>query len=915
MFHIDGSSKRMRSTVDDCVDRLLDGATVVVDTHRLSHLVADAYNRSMSANGLKTWPSPEVYTFGVWLSGLWTEFTRRPNVEAGTLLSSGQTQQIWENVIAEDVRNRYKEGYEYLLWHITATANQVKDAYGLMRSYKISVDEFSDQLSDDAKNFRIWLKNYQLTLSNRNCVDPESLADEIRKNIEFIVQPGQPAVVFAGFDCWTPQCSDLIDSLQQRIGSIEILEHRIELDSFKPQCLEFSTTDEEIDSCARWARIVIDANPEVHRVGIAASNLREISPRLSRKLSAYLNPDAVMEDRQPDKLAFHMTLGPALSDVPIVADAMNLLELIRPEFDLEVMRSVLLSDRIKCWDQERAERSRLADDIYSVGGDRLSIDDFVNLANRRYKKRCVEFLKLIKKAKRLLSKQPETADYAHWGGFFMDWIKNFQSTKKGDKQIGQDEFQAYQSWASAVEGLAELGFVSRNCRVETALAKLIRTVSESSIQPRAIRAPVQVGEYLAMAGQSFTHLWLLGMNEKSLPGSPHPNPFIPISLQKQFSIPGSSAAELNEQVRRRYQRLVSSAEHVVQSYAVMDGGEHHLRSFLLTDPQPIDLQADGRIASCIDYGSIISDQFEQCKHLFDWSAPALDKEQTVSGGTALLKDQSRCPFSAFAKHRLKLWSVSSIEIGVSRLARGIMMHHLAELIYKKFSTRKSLAAANDSGEIEDAVKKLAWDAANEFNSNRVRKLSQDIVAVEVGILAELAEKLIQSDLMRSEDYETWAVEHQETISLAGLTLNLKIDRIDRIDCAGETGLVLFDYKTGNCNIGDAVGDRPKDPQLVIYAVAIADQGHSVRDVGYIQLKNAECDTMCWDKYAERSRSPLESVVENVKSEWPDVLASLASDYSNGEASADPLKDACDYCHLSPVCRISDRSIEQADREN
>lgn len=911
MLGICHSDKLMRCTVDECVDRLRSGATVVTDTRRLSHLVADAYNRSMHDDGYKTWLSPEIYTFDVWLGRLWNEFRQRSDAQTGTLLSAGQAKQVWENVIAENVRNRYKEGYEYLLWHITATASQVMAAYGLMRSYGIETGEFPEIVSEDVRNFRIWLEDYQLTLANRNWLDSESLPDEIRKNIEAFVRADQPAVVFAGFDCWTPQRSDLTDSLRGRIGSVEVLEHKIELDSAHPQRIEFSTTDEEIDVCARWARAVLDANPAVHRVGIAAPDLRGIRPRLSRRLSAYLNPDAVMEDRQPNRLAFHMTLGDALSDVPIVADAMNLLELVRPEFDLEIMRSVLLSDRIKDWNQERAERSRMADDIYSVGGDRLSIDDFVKFATRGNKKRCSKFLRLLRRAARLLSDQPSPADYADWGRFFMDWIKIFQSTKTVDHQIGQAEFQAYDSWVKVVEGLAELGFVSPKCKAETALAKLIRRVSESSIQPRAVRAPVQVGEYLAMAGQSYTHLWLLGMNEKSVPGSPQPNPFIPISIQKRYGMPNSSAAELNEQVCRRYQRLVSSAEHVVQSYAVMDRSEHHLRSFLLIDPQPIQLQRGDQIAACTDYPSIVSHQFDQCESLSDWSASALDEQQTVSGGTALLRDQSRCPFSAFAKHRLKLRQGQSNEIGVTRLARGVMMHRLAERIYTTYSTKQALAAAVESGGIADAAKQCAGEVVNEFNSNRVRPWSRDIVEVEVGILAELAEKLIEADMER--DYlETWAVEHQEIISLAGLTLNLKIDRIDRINVDGELRSLLYDYKTGRCDIRDANGERPEDPQLAVYAVAMAKQGHMVMDVGYIQLKDAACGVSNWNSFADASRSGVQIVPWSVSHVWPEVLTDLATDFSSGRALVDPLKNACDYCHIAPVCRISDRFADQPD---
>ena len=210
--------------------------------------------------------------------------------------------------------------------------------------------------------------------------------------------------------------------------------------------------------------LTVDANPEVHRIGIVAPNLGEIGPRLSRALSDYLNPDALMEDRQTNKLSFHITLSGSLSEVPIVVDAMNLLELIRPTVSIEVMTSIVVSDRIKGWDQESAGRAKLANEIYGVGGDRLSLDDLIALENKLAFKQpdlCPELIKVLHKAKLKRSQQPERADYASWGRFFMEWMEIFQSKKKGDRQFGVDEWQAYRSWVSIVQGLGRVGV----CRI------------------------------------------------------------------------------------------------------------------------------------------------------------------------------------------------------------------------------------------------------------------------------------------------------------------------------------------------------------------------------------------------------------------------------------------------------------------
>ncbi|MXW47074.1 MAG: hypothetical protein F4Z97_00195, partial [Gammaproteobacteria bacterium] len=580
-------------------------------------------------------------------------------------------------------------------------------------------------------------------------------------------------------------------------------------------------------------------------------------------------------------------------------------------------------------DQESAGRAKLANEIYGVGGDRLSLDDLIDLEKKLAFKQpnlCPVLIKVLHKAKQKRSEQPERADYASWGRFFMEWMEIFQSKKKGDRQFGVDEWQAYRSWVAIVQGLAELGFVESECTVETALAKLVRSVREANVQPRAVRTPVQVGEYLSMAGQTFTHLWMLGMNEKALPGSPRPTPFIPISEQKNCRIASSSAEELNKQVQRRFERIVSSAQHVVQSYARTDKGEHLQKSHLLRFPGRFSLEASEELASCREYSNLLAKEYRNGETFNDWKAPAVQLEGDVtSGGTSLVKDQSNCPFRAFAVHRLHLNQAPSLDVGVTRLARGLLMHDIAESLYKTYPTPEQLKALSDSGDLLNVVTEYVESAVETYNGKRVRPLGREIVEVEVSILSKLSEALVYFDMQRIAEeqkllefpagqlskatYELWAAEHWTEIELSGMKLKLKIDRID--DCNGN--LILIDYKTGGCSLADAGGKkpytfRPKDPQLAIYAVAMDQQEHKVRDVAYYQLKDGELSTHTWFEYTQgrAKATPIDELLNSdTDVSWLAVLNQIVGGYIAGDAVADPLNpyDTCRYCHVEPVCRI------------
>ena len=44
----------------------------------------------------------------------------------------------------------------------------------------------------------------------------------------------------------------------------------------------------------------------------------------------------------------------------------------------------------------------------------------------------------------------------------------------------------------------------------------------------------------------------------------------------------------------------------------------------------------------------------------------------------------------------------------------------------------------------------------------------------------------------------------------------------------------------------------------------------------------------------------------------DIVEQLARDFLKGEASVDPRRDACTYCGLGPLCRISEQKQNQED---
>ncbi|MDE0309773.1 MAG: exodeoxyribonuclease V subunit gamma [Acidiferrobacterales bacterium] len=898
-LQIDNVGSLSRSTVDECVERLQEGATVVVSSRRLQHLIEDGYNRARLNLGERSWPGAEVHVWQIWLSNLWAGLQYDSGDTLPQLLASAQSLQVWEKEIADDIRQEYHDEFEYLLWHITATATRARRAYGLMQEYGIEHTQFGDSISLDATQFLRWLEKYRQHLKQGNLIDTESLPDvlcPLARDIR-VLNPGK--LVVAGFVEWTPQHQRLLDSLSE-FGEVERLHYESGIKPRRLDQIRFEKVDDEIELCARWTRSVIEADPTNHRVGIVAPRLGNLRDRIIRRFSALLNPDQVMDRRELQNLSFHVTLGSALIDTPVVVDALNLLELTQSEVNVSVLCSVIQSDRIRWWDMERSQRARLKSRILGLGHSELSLKHVQKLIDSENLK-CRRLSRILKRADDKISGMPKSADYAYWGSFLMDWMRIFQSEERDNREFGVAEKQAHESLSAAIEELAQLGFVSSKVSLATAVAKLRRSLAQISVQPRAARVPIQIGDLDTMVGQSFSHLWMLGMNNVDLPGTPQPNPFIPVSLQKQMGIPQSSASLLERSVTEQIDVLLSGAVDVVQSYAVIDGKSFHQPSSHLKNLKTISSNDQPDIGDYMDYRQRVAKERNACRIFNDWKAPKVADPQDIRGGSSLLKNQSQCPFRAFAQHRLHVPQSESAGIGISAISRGLLAHQMFEGIYTEITSR---TMTEDREKYLQVAQKFAQQAMDELVAGQVKPINADLSAGEVDRMVDLARQWLAAEYERG-NFNVFATEQAAELKLSDLVIRLKIDRIDKevLEDDEEGGAIVIDYKTGECSIRNLQGSRPKDPQLLTYVHALTQQDIPVTEIAYAKVKRGGVRFQHLEvsiKLVEQIRVTLEQIARR---------------FLDGEADADPLPRACNYCHIKPICRIDDRSDHVARRES
>ena len=169
-----------------------------------------------------------------------------------------------------------------------------------------------------------------------------------------------------------------------------------------------------------------------------------------------------------------------------------------------------------------------------------------------------------------------------------------------------------------------------------------------------------------------------------------------------------------------------------------------------------------------------------------------------------------------------------------------------------------------------------------------------------------------------------AVEARRDLSLGGIALRMRVDRIDTL---GDGGIAIIDYKTGVLEQPKQwFDDRPRASQLGTYALAqrAAEPGLAVRAVAHGELRTESiaasglaADRDAWPALTQVARIAPFSDWRSLETWWEEHLGALASELATGVASVTPrLKPSpCRNCGLQALCRIdSVRFAEPEDDE-
>jgi ATP-dependent helicase/nuclease subunit B len=884
--------------------QLLDqGYTLVTAGQRLARYFQHAYARLQLDRGRRAWPAPDILPWQTWLQRCWDEHAI--DHRSLLLLNSYQEQVLWQKVIAE---SPWADG----LLQPANVAQRVMEAWDLLRQFQMEIFPSGTFINEDARAFKSWADGFQRICRERDWCDTSSMIDVLVQS----AGAGHATtgnIALAGFEHITPQQHALFASMEA-VGCRFITVVPETGNGAIAAVAPCADAVAEMRAAANWAGALLQEDADRH-IGIIVPDLHGCRSEIVQQFEDCLSPGLMVGVDPGGTVPFTLSLGRPLSDYPLIDTALSLLSLAGGTVPAAELGSLLRSPYLAGAQEEAAQRGWLDSRLREFSETRSDIRSLIRVATRQPEegRRPQQFLEALSRVSDFRQQLPRQAAPDDWAVHFTGLLKLFGWP--GDRGLDSNEYQVLESWRECLARLVSLQLVDVRLDFSTALDRLRRLATGFSFQPATAEAPIQILGLTGAADMGFDHLWVMGLHEEVWPPSARPNPFIPLDLQRRHAMPGATAELCLAQARETLARLLASAGETVFSFPLneRDRGLRPsplLKPYLESGRAPDIAHPPDYLARIVASGTL--------ETFSDANAPPLPGGSYSAGGTGLFRDQSACPFRAFARYRLHAAALEQADIGLSPRDRGLILHSLLHRLWQRLGSLEQLQAM-DGPALEQLLVEVTTETIESGRRRHPGIWTHRFTALEQARLQGILRDWLEQERRRT-PFRVLACEMEQPVSIEDIEVQTRIDRIDSLPDGGE---VIIDYKSGAAGISDWLGERPDDPQLPLYAVA---RKTDVAAIAFASLKRgkgfgfhglARAADILPDT-PEFAATPVAGQMagagaapswEALLTGWREALAGLAREFRAGDARVAPKRpDTCRYCDQHPLCRIYETQI-------
>jgi exodeoxyribonuclease-5 len=863
--------------------------------HRLARHLRAEHDHAQIAAGRTIWQPLAALTPGAWLDGLIAEALLAgaiPAAQAPRLaLSTAQERLLWEQAIAALTA----DGQD-ALFDREGLATAASEANDLCEVWNLRPGADS---GEETKRFLDWRRHVRHECEQNGWLEAARLRAWQLRCIADGAGRLPVSIAFAGFDRDTLQETELKRVLAARGVKVSELDlSRCDAgDAVVSGCADRRA---ECRAAAAWAVQRLAVQPDA-RLGIVAPELGSVREMLVATLDDALHPESLLADNAEQARRYNVSLGTPLARQPIVAVALDLLQLAANPRRCEQARlgALLRGPYWSAWQSEADGRARLDAAMRRHLPPWLAVPPWLTFM-KRFETQGLRLAKTRSHVEALLKAIDGNAGKrspSAWGEVFAQLLADVGWP--GERTLSSREWQARDALRETLEQLGGFDAMLGKVTLAEANRHLARLARERVFQPETVGTPnVEVMGPLEAAGMSFDALWVLGMNDDAWPPPPRPNPLLPADLQRRAKSSNASAEVQLEFARTVQRRLLHAAPEIVFSWA-MGEGDRQLR----VSPLLVGLTESAAPAAI---ESVIAQQvgLGRIEMLDDHRAPPVKEGEQVAGGTGLLKAQALCPAWAFYRYRLGARPLDEPVEGLDAMDRGTLMHRVMEKFFTG-RTQAELLALSESGRA-DAVRAAVALALKEFNTEREEPLSPRFAALEQARLENLLGQWLQLELVRPVPFSVVACEQKAEVDIEGVVISLKVDRIDELD---DGRRVILDYKTGDPKVKEWDGERIAEPQLPLYATHV--DGHPAA-VSFARVRADDCAFVGLGAEA--------GLLDGVKAapdwletlqHWHAAISAVAREIRAGHAAVSFAREEdLKYCDVLPLLRLPEATMQK-----
>jgi len=765
--------------------------TVITVNNRLSRRVVQSLTREQTLQRQRVAEIPAIVPWSGWL----VQQLSRAGFQVGLLehtllLDQFASQTVWAEAIEALEKER-------VLLDVTQAAAGAMQAAQLIDEWHIEVDE--NAATDEHASFLRWRDGYHSRLHALDALDPNLAVARLIQHIEAGLElPGN--IVLAGFTEISPRMRVLCRALLARGIALTVLcEPAAQVAALSR--VVCGTAQSEWQTAAHWARAQLTAHPE-GRFAIVAVSLDAQVPFARRILARVLSDSSGVLEH-----SFNVAVA-------------------RPLADWEAGRAALawLRTFVLMKEHQQATPADLSAALlagHCVGhvaemGGRAQID-------ARWRQQYVGQVSLAGWTDSLSSlEQLSPAWQRAWQDWRASassaptyvWARFFRATLStlGFPGVGQQSSPAYQvleAFDDLFERFESLSAVLGTLTAGEALKVLNRLARSTLFQPQ--RAPdtrLDILGLLEAEGGQWDAVWMLGLTDEVLPAIAKPNPFIPVQALRQAQAPRATPERERQWAEKIFEALCHTAPTIVVSSALFDG-ERSLR------PSPLIVSLEP--SPDLWTPEIPERLTPKLERLFDDQGPALVEGEKISGGIGLLETQARNPLWAFIRYRLGVRGLPAYTELAYKMQRGMFLHGVLQRVWEELRDQGALHEAVVQGTLELQLERIAL----EVGQKELHAFEETLQRLEIERGIEVVRKWLALEAARL-PFEVIEIEQKRKLSVKGLTLEVRLDRLDAVGDAKDQ--VIIDYKTG-ANLPKVLNDwktpRPLNLQVPAYAMMLS----------------------------------------------------------------------------------------------